>query len=175
MWRHLQHAWGPARDLRMRQPVMIIDHEAAVEADPGVRRVREDDIDLLLPASVAMFTEEVGIPPTQGDSLSAYRARVLDIVRAGRSYASFDGDRVVFKAEIGAASAQACQVQGVWIDPAYRGRGLAAPAMAAVVAMARDTVAPVVSLYVNDYNAPALAVYERVGFRAVDTFASILF
>jgi predicted GNAT family acetyltransferase len=175
MWRHLQHAWGPARDLRMRQPVLVMDDDPTIEHDPTVRQVREDEIDLLLPASVAMFTEEVGIPPTQGDSMSSYRARVLDIVRAGRSFASFEGDRVVFKAEIGAATPQACQVQGVWVDPEYRGRGLAVPAMASVVRLTREHVAPVVSLYVNDYNAPALATYDHVGFRQVDTFASILF
>lgn len=175
LWRHLQHAWGPARDLRMRQPVMVMDVDPSLAGDPEVRPVREDEIDLLLPASVAMFTEEVGIPPTHGDSMRAYRARVLEIVRAGRSFASFDGDRVVFKAEIGAATSQACQVQGVWIDPDYRGRGLAAPAMASVVRLTREHVAPVVSLYVNDYNTAALATYQRVGFRQVDTFASILF
>jgi hypothetical protein len=47
--------------------------------------------------------------------------------------------------------------------------------MAAVVELARTSAAPQVSLYVNDYNAPALATYARVGFHTVDTFASILF
>lgn len=175
LWRHLQHAWGPARDLRMRQPVMVMDHDSGVAVDTRVRRVREDEIDVLLPASVAMFTEEVGIAPTDGDSLAAYRGRVLEIVRAGRSYAAFEQGRVIFKAEIGAATSQACQVQGVWVDPAHRGRGISVPGMAAVVALTRADVAPVVSLYVNDYNAAALATYRRVGFTQVDTFASILF
>lgn len=175
MWRHLQHAWGPARDLRMRQPVLLMEADSPLPQDPRVRQVREDEIDLLLPACVAMFTEEVGIAPTQGDSAYAYRARVLDIVRAGRAFARFDGDRVVFKAEVGAATPQACQVQGVWVEPELRGMGLSAPAMSAVVHLARQQIAPKVSLYVNDYNAPALATYERVGFKHVDTFASILF
>jgi predicted GNAT family acetyltransferase len=100
---------------------------------------------------------------------------VLELVRAGRSYARIEDGRVVFKAEVGAASPQACQVQGVWVAPEFRRRGLAAPGMAAVVELSRSTVAPAVSLYVNDYNAPALATYAKVGFRTVDTFASILF
>ena len=54
----------------------------------------------------------------------------------------------------------------MWIDPAYRGRGIAAPAMAAVVEHARR-VAPLVTLYVNHYNAPALATYRRVGFEEI--------
>jgi hypothetical protein len=32
-----------------------------------------------------------------------------------------------------------------------------------------------VSLYVNDFNAPARAVYRRVGFREVGCYASVLF
>ena len=63
-------------------------------------------------------------------------------------------------------------MQGVWLDPALRGRGLAAPAMAKVVQLAR-TIAPTVSLYVNDYNKPARATYARVGFTDVGEFATI--
>ncbi len=47
--------------------------------------------------------------------------------------------------------------------------------MAAVVEYARTSIAPVVSLYVNDYNAPARAVYRRVGFSEVGRYASVLF
>jgi len=71
-------------------------------------------------------------------------------------------------------SAAASQVQGVWLDPEVRGRGLAAAAMAAVVQHAR-AVAPVVSLYVNDFNLPARATYRRVGFTQVSEFATILY
>jgi predicted GNAT family acetyltransferase len=60
------------------------------------------------------------------------------------------------------------------MNPAYRGKGLAAPYMAAVVELSRK-FAPVASLYVNDYNHRAVAAYERVGFKQVGTFATVLF
>ena len=47
--------------------------------------------------------------------------------------------------------------------------------MAAVVVATRRDVAPVVSLYVNAFNAPALATYRRVGFEQVGTFTTVLF
>ena len=47
-------------------------------------------------------------------------------------------------------------------DADLRGRGLAAPAMAAVVRMVLADIAPTVSLYVNDFNTAALALYRRV-------------
>ena len=81
----------------------------------------------------------------------------------------------MFKAEIGAVSATTCQVQGVWVDPAHRGQGLSEAGMAAVVRLARMDVAPVVSLYVNDFNTAARKCYASVGFREHGEFATILF
>jgi len=175
MWEALEATWGPARDVRPQQPVMATSTPPAVPADAGVRRVRLEELDLLLPACVAMFTEEVGVSPTAVDGGAAYRGRVAELIRAGRSFARIEDGQVVFKAEIGAASPTACQVQGVWVTPELRGRGLSVPGMAAVVELARHHVAPTVSLYVNDFNTAARATYRRVGFRDVGTFMSVLF
>ncbi len=175
LWGRLRPHWGPARDVRAAQPLMAIDGPPHVTADPAVRRVRSDELDVLLPACIAMFTEEVGISPLAGDGGAAYRARVSELIRAGRAFARIEDGRVIFKAEVGAATPQACQVQGVWVRPEFRGRGLAAPGMAAVVIAARRAIAPVVSLYVNDFNTPARATYRRAGFREVGEFMSVLF
>jgi uncharacterized protein len=175
MWGCLRPYWGPARDVRAAQPLMAIDGPSAVAPDPAVRRVRMDEIDVLLPASIAMFTEEVGISPLNGDGGASYRARVAELVRSGRAFARIEDGRVIFKAEVGAATPQACQVQGVWVAPDRRGRGLAAPGMSAVVELARASISPVVSLYVNDFNAAGRATYRRAGFREVGEFMSVLF
>lgn len=175
LWRLLEPAWGPAREVRGRQPLMLIDEPPRVEADPLVRLVTEDELDVLLPACVAMFTEEVGVSPLAGGAGPAYRARIAEIVRTRRAYARIEDGRVVFKAEVGASTDRACQVQGVWVDPALRGRGLSGPGMAAVVELAREQVAPLVSLYVNDFNHAARKAYVRVGFREVGSFATVLF
>ena len=81
----------------------------------------------------------------------------------------------MFKAEVGAATRSVCQVQGVWVDPALRGRGLSLGGTAAVVDRARAEVAPTVSLYVNDFNVAARRSYARVGFSEVGRFTSVLF
>ncbi|GAA3164438.1 GNAT family N-acetyltransferase [Planomonospora alba] len=175
LWERLEPHWGPARAIRWAQPLMATGTPSPVPADPLVRRVRPEEFDILLPACVAMFTEEVGISPEVGDGGALYRSRVAELIRIGRSYARIDDGTVVFKAEIGAVTPQACQIQGVWVNPELRGRGHAVAGMAAVVKHALDCFAPVVSLYVNDYNAPARAAYRKAGFVEVGTFMSVLF
>ncbi|MBY3554484.1 GNAT family N-acetyltransferase [Modestobacter lapidis] len=175
LWELLAPSWGPAREVRAHQPLMAIEGPPAVPAEARVRPVRPDQLDVLLPAAVAMFTEEVGISPLRIDGGAGYRARVAELVCAGLALAWIEDGQVVFKADVGAVSREACQLQGVWVAPRWRGRGIGQRGTAAVVEYARTTIAPVVSLYVNDYNETARAAYTRVGFSQVGTYASILF
>ncbi|MDO5495206.1 MAG: GNAT family N-acetyltransferase [bacterium] len=174
MWRHLEGTWGPARDVRADQPCLVMTERSHLEADPRVRRARPEDLDLLFPAAVAMFREEVGYDPTR--SGDGYHHYVKSLASSGRSYVVIeplgDRDQVVFKADIGAMWDGIAQVQGVWTHPDLRGRGMGTGAMAAVV---EDilTFAPTVSLYVNHYNVAARRVYEKVGFRQEATYATI--
>ncbi|MEU3461767.1 GNAT family N-acetyltransferase [Streptomyces sp. NPDC006733] len=176
LWSLLEPSWGPAREIRGRQPLMTTRAlPAGIAPDPLVRRVRRDEMDVIMPACVSMFTEEVGVSPLAGDGGLLYQARVAELVTAGRSFARIENGRVVFKAEIGAVTRHACQIQGVWVAPEYRGQGLSEAGMAAVLHYALRDVAPVASLYVNDFNAPARASYRRVGFTEVGAFMSVLF
>jgi hypothetical protein len=175
LWAQLEPVWGPAREVRPDQPVLTIDADPDVDADPLVRPVREDELDVLLPACIDMFTEEVGVSPVAGSDGALYRARVRELVLSGRALARIEDGRVLFKAELGSVSSRACQVQGVWVHPELRGRGLSVPGICAVVRHARDRFAPVVTLYVNGYNVPARRAYEHVGFRHHSTFATVLF
>ncbi|MGW0702430.1 GNAT family N-acetyltransferase [Streptomyces sp. NPDC002867] len=176
LWRLLEPSWGPARDVRTHQPLMVTETVPDdIEPDPYVRRIRKDEMDVIMPACVAMFTEEVGVSPLAGDGGLLYQARVAELVGTGRAFARIEDGKVVFKAEIGAATAKACQIQGVWVAPEYRGRGLSETGMAAVLRYALADVSPIVSLYVNDYNTAARAAYRRVGFREVGAFMSVLF
>jgi uncharacterized protein len=175
LWEHLGPHWGPARDVRPHQPLLVADAPPAVPADSGVRLVRSDEVDLLFPAAVAMYTEEVGVSPLADDGGRGYRRRVAELVRARRAYARVLGGEVIFKAELAVVTRHTAQVQGVWVAPEWRGRGLAGPAMAAVVRDALRRVAPTVSLYVNGHNERARRVYTRCGFRLAGEFATVLF
>lgn len=175
LWDLLVGGWGPAREIRARQPFLTLRSAPLVAPDPRVQRVRPDQLDALYPACVAMFTEELGISPELGNGARLYRNRVAQLIDKGLAFARIEDDEVVFKAEVAAVTPHAAQVQGVWVRPDRRGEGLSAPAVAAVAAAILDDVAPVVSLYVNEHNLPAQRAYGRVGFTEHTRFATILF
>jgi len=179
LWQHISRV-RTARDVRANQPSMILDAAPQVDPNPLVRVTNPDEFDVVFPASVAMFTEEVGYSPLGVDGGLSYASRVRYLIAQGRSYVHTepgpDGKpEVVFKAEVGALTRQVAQIQGVWVAPKYRGERRSISGMAAVVNLVRAAHAPLVSLYVNDFNAAALNSYRRVGFEQVGAYATILF
>ena len=132
------------------------------------------DLGELLPAAAAMFTEEVGFDPIAryGDG---YAARLRTLIAGQRSAIVTDvNGRVIFKADAGIVNLDAAQVQGVWLHPDYRGYGLAKPFFAAAAQVLQRRY-PHLSLYVNDYNARALAMYRGTGWEQIGQFSTIIF
>lgn len=182
LWEILDGSWRRPREVRSSQPSMAISGPPLIEPDPYVRLAREAEFDLVLPASVHMFIEEVGISPLAFGS-AQYSARVRELITTSRTLVRMSStieqaqatNSVAFKADFGATIAPVAQVQGVWVNPSLRGTGLAAPGMAAVVEHGLKWVAPTISLYVNDYNHRALNVYRKVGFEQVGEYATVLY
>lgn len=173
LWEMLAESWGPEREMRADQPLLALEASSSTVADPDVRQVRLDELECYLDAAVAMFIEEVGVDPRAPDGGRGYRNRVSGLIENGRAWARFEEGAVVFKAEVGAVSRQAGQIQGVWVHPERRGQGLGTRGTAAI-ADAIVATGRIASLYVNDYNDVARRAYRAVGFRQVATFATVL-
>jgi len=175
LWEALSPTWGEPREVRARQPVLATagPAPAGMPRDPQVRLARFDEVDLVMPAAAAMFTEEIGYPPYRGSG-EVYRQGIASLIRDRRTFVRVDDGEVVFKADVGSVALGVAQVQGVWVAPRRRGQGLAGPAMATVIEQVRAEIAGVVTLYVNDFNTPAQATYARVGFTEIGSFATVL-
>lgn len=148
--------------------------EPAGEPAGYARLATSADLGELLPAAAAMFTEEVGFDPIAryGDG---YAARLRTLIAGQRSAIVTDvNGRVIFKADAGIVNLDAAQVQGVWLHPDYRGYGLAKPFFAAAAQILQHRY-PHLSLYVNDYNARALAMYRGTGWEQIGQFSTIIF
>lgn len=175
--RRLTRLWGRAyanpRIVRERQFLMVRTEPSPVNADPLVTRAVSDDFESYLTGAVAMYREELDEDPLATNAVG-YRRYVRSLIDTGRAFARREDGEVVFKADLGAVTDHVAQIQGVWVAPRLRGRGLSVPAMAAVTNAILEQ-GRVASLYVNDFNAPAVAAYRRAGYEQVDQFATVLY
>jgi uncharacterized protein len=168
LWSLVGSGYPAPREVRRRQYVYAVEpgrllHDPHGKA-PGLARLAErSDEDQVLRLSAAMYTEEMGENPMARDP-DGYRRRVRMLTARGWTYVYEQGGELQFKMDVGCASRRTAQIQGVYVPPALRGHGVGTTAMAACCALAFDRH-PNLSLYVNDFNVPAIALYERIGFR----------
>ena len=161
-------AEGP-REIRSCQYVYRLTAERLhpALAGAGAELATRDDEDEVLRVSAAMHLEEMGEDPLTVDP-AGYRRRVRVLIDRGWTFVHRGRDgRIAYKMDIGCAGLTTAQIQGVYTLPRLRRRGVATAGMAACCALAFRFY-PVLSLYVNDFNRPAVALYERVGFERME-------
>lgn len=163
-------AWGSVSNVRSNQPLMVLDRPPVADGDERVRLLTVREFDSYLSASVAMYTEEIGSSPFKYGG--GYERFVRDRLRRSDAYGIVEDGKVVFKADLGPRVGGHAQLQGVWLHPSYRGQGRSAPALAGMLRQAMVRF-PLISLYVNDFNAPALRLYRQLGFRTVGALATV--
>jgi hypothetical protein len=166
LWSIVGGSYPAPREVRRRQFVYAVEPgELVLEPGSGrgiARLAERSDEDQVLKLSAAMYTEEMGENPLARDP-DGYRRRVRMLISRGWTYVYDVGGDLQFKMDVGCASHHTAQIQGVYVPPELRGRGVGTTAMAACcdLAFARH---PNLSLYVNDFNTNAVALYERIGF-----------
>jgi uncharacterized protein len=168
LWSLIGDSYPAPREVRRRQFVYVVEPDRLVHNPhgrrPGIARLAErSDEDRVLQLSAAMYTEEMGENPMARDP-DGYRRRVRMLISRGWTYVYDVGGHLQFKMDVGCASDRTAQIQGVYVPPDLRGHGVGTAAMSACCDLAFDRH-PNLSLYVNDFNAPAVALYERIGFR----------
>ncbi|HUP45044.1 MAG TPA: GNAT family N-acetyltransferase [Thermoanaerobaculia bacterium] len=165
LWEQLRSRVDPPTVIRMTQPIYAIrrrlDFPELKKARFGTRR----DLDKLVPACAAMHKEEVGIDPLLRDA-AGYRERIRELVDQRRSIVRVEQGEIAAKCEFSAVTAGAVQLMGVWTHPRFRRRGLAREMLREVCGhLFRKGKA--VTLFVNDFNEPAIALYESLGFTRI--------
>lgn len=179
LWDRVCRHFSPPRDVRPRQLSMVYQGKTSeiVTPDSNVRAAQLSEYELVLPASIAMFIEEVGYDPAARGN--TYSKRVRSLIERGCTFVKMGCDfrgnpRVEFKADVGAYAGGVAQIQGVWVLPELRGQGIAAPCMATVARTVQEKLRATVHLYVNDFNLPAVRTYEKAGFAHVGDYATIM-
>jgi uncharacterized protein len=172
LWDSARRQLPPPRADRPGQPVFTM-RTAPPAGESGLRLATLDDVARLVPACAAAHELELGIDPIARDA-EAFRWRTAAQVEEGRSWVWLEDDVVLFKAEASAWTPSAIQLQQVWVDPEVRGRGYGARGLADLIRLLLPGT-PTVTLFVRAENAPAIALYERVGMQRELEYRSVLF
>ena len=165
LWNELRSRVDPPTVVRMNQPIYALKKRLDYPDLVLSRYATARDLEQLVPACAAMHKEEVGIDPMQRDALG-YRERVRELVEKKRSVIRIVDGRIVSKCEYSAVTGEAVQLMGVWTHPSYRRRGLSLELLREVCGhLSRK--GKTVTLFVNDFNRPAIALYEALGFHRI--------
>ena len=168
-------AWHVApRRIRDRQPVMVVERAylTRYKQDVTVRRARLDEWASIADTSAQMIQQELEYDPRQ--TWPQFSGNVRSMIERGLWWVGESLGRLCFFCNVGPWSAQTAQLQGIWTPPEMRGKGLATAAMSAICDHLLTT-SPSLSLYVNDFNTPAIELYRRIGFKTVSEFQTLLF
>ena len=173
LWERLRVWHPPPTTVRASQPLYVLHRDALnAGSDPGVRPAEEGDADAVAEASAEMIRGELGYDPRQ--NRAGWAAAVRRAIAGGAWWVWVARGELRFQCNVGPRTTATAQIQGVWTPPERRGRGYARQALGAIARrlLERDAT---VSLYVNDFNAPAIALYERLGFVRKGTMTTYLF
>ena len=165
----------PPRLVRDRQYLMAIDGSSLLHPSSDMvlaRRARDEEWEAVAKNSAAMIANEL---ETDGDfGISDFNANIRQMIRLGLWWVGERAGQLCFFCNVGPWSPQTAQLQGIWTPPELRGQGLATAALGSICSLLLQHV-PTLSLYVNDFNAPAIALYEKLGFYRVGELQTILF
>ena len=165
LWTQLRARLDPPTVVRLNQPIYALrrrlDYPDLTESRYSTLR----DLDALVPACAAMHREEVGIDPLERDA-AGYRERVRELIEKKRSVVRIVDGAIAAKCEFSAVTRDAVQLMGVWTNPRFRRRGLAKEMLEEVCGHLFRK-GKTVTLFVNDFNTPAIGLYEALGFHRI--------
>lgn len=165
LWNELQTRLDPPTVVRMNQPVYALsDRHDYPDLTTG-RYSTLRDLDALVPACAAMHKEEVGIDPLERDA-GGYRERIRELIEQQRSVVLTVDGAIASKCEFSAVTPDSVQLMGVWTGPRFRRRGLSRQLLREVCGHILRQ-GRTVTLFVNDFNLPAIALYESLGFERI--------
>lgn len=173
-WKIAGRRMGRPRLVRERQLVMMVDSQRLRRSGPdvAVRHAEIHDWRAVAESSATMIRQELEYDPRRNSA--NFNMTIREMIDRRLWWVGLAGARLAFFCNIGPWSEQTAQLQGIWTPPELRGQGLATASLAAICDRLFE-ITPTLSLYVNDFNDAAIALYRRVGFEHVGDFQTILF
>lgn len=144
------------------------------EADvPGLRLATREDLEHVVQAQAAMAFEISGVDPLTKDP-AGFRARYLRRIEKNRVWVVIENDRLVFKTDIIADTPQATYIEGVYVTPEERGKGLG---HRCVIGLGRRIMkrGKAICLFVENQNIRTKSFYLQLGFTVAGQYDLLYF
>jgi GNAT superfamily N-acetyltransferase len=135
-------------------------------ADTGLRLAEASELIAVAEAQAEVAFIESGVDPMLKDR-EGFLKRVARRIEQGRIFVVFDGDKLVFKADIIAETDDVAYLEGVFVGHEYRGKGFGPKCLSALTVELLSRVSNVCLLSNVDFTA-AHRSFEKAGFRNTD-------
>ena len=163
---------GQAARLYCRE--LLLEHRSPIEvrqAAPGLRLANMDDLDLVVPAHAQTALDESGIDPLAGDR-EGFRRRCARRIEQGQTWVWVEDGRLMFKAEVLTDTPEVAYVEGVWVDPADRGKSVGLRCMSRLTEELLSRTRSV-CLLVNERFQAAQRFYTKAGYKVISHYDTI--
>jgi uncharacterized protein len=134
--------------------------------ETGIRLAAASELIAVAEAQAEVAFIESGVDPMLKDR-EGFLKRVARRIEQGRIFVVFDGDQLVFKADIIAETEDVAYLEGVYVGPQYRGKGVGPKCLSALTVELLSRVSNVCLLSNVDFTA-AHRSFGKAGFRNTD-------
>ena len=144
---------------------------APAAAVSGLRRATLADLELVVAAHACMAEEELGVNPLTTDA-DGFQMRCERRVRQGRVWVLIKDGRLIFKADVVAATTAANYLEGVYVNPQERNKGYGVRCLTQVT---RELLAHTnaVCLLVSEHNSVGQGLARKAGYTVISCYETI--
>lgn len=132
----------------------------------NVRNALESELKIVAEAHAEVAFEESGVNPLENDR-EGFLKRARRRIQQGRTFVVFSRGNFVFKADIAAQTEDVIYLEGIYVAPQFRGRGIGAECLAKVAAQLLEKAYHVCLLSNVKFTA-AHKMYSKAGFKSQD-------
>lgn len=149
----------------IKHPVMVREHV------PGMRPATPEELLPIAAAHAEVALAESGVDPLARDR-EGFLQRVLRRIEQERVWVVFDGEELVFKADIVAETPEVMYLEGIYVNENKRGRGVGTACLSQLSRTLLEKVKHVSLLSNVDFH-EAHRAYLRAGFKSKDCCVTI--
>ena len=161
---------------RLVHPVLFLERRDSFKNHQlvdGLRLATRNDLEQVVRAQAAMAFETSGVDPLTKDP-AGFRERYLRRIEKNRVWVRIKQGQLIFKTDVTSESADVAYLEGVYVSPEERGKGLGRICMQAIgdILLQRKKA---IYLFVEQDNARLQSFYFNLGFSVAGHYDLLYF